>query len=212
MTILENKLKPNKSIFFISPVNGITKKDLIKCEKHVSEMKADGREIHFPLKDTKQTGDSIGYRICTDNKNALNNANGVHLYLAEGTKGSFFDIGMTLIKNKQLYIVNPEMFNLDDEVEKAIIEYSMLDIERNTYTTSKLFYELNDYRQEIIESKKDLSLEFKYDREHLLKLGMLFNSEKPFYISNINEIEKTPTKSFQNVIHEINRLYEQNNK
>ena len=63
--------------------------------EYIAKLKSEGKKVYYPGTDTNQL-DSIGYRICDDNRKAI-----------EGkSTGSFFDLGMSFALKKRLYIVN----------------------------------------------------------------------------------------------------------
>jgi hypothetical protein len=95
------------NIFLICPVRSATPEQLVRIQKYVSDLESSGITVYYPARDTDQV-DSIGYRICTDNKNAIINADEVHIFWYKNSQGSLFDIGMTFALNKKMVIANIE--------------------------------------------------------------------------------------------------------
>lgn len=97
----------SKKIFLICPVRNCDNVTLQKIERYVRSLEEAGYEVYWPHRDTNQN-DSIGVRICADNRRALARAHEVYVWYAKGSQGSVFDIGMAFALNKKVFIVNPE--------------------------------------------------------------------------------------------------------
>ena len=80
-------------IFLISPVRGIDEATRRKIEEYVRELEEQGREVHWPFRDTKQDDPTGGYEICRTNFRAIVNANEIHIWYDETSQGSKFDMG-----------------------------------------------------------------------------------------------------------------------
>ena len=82
-------------------------------------MESEGYEVHYPTRNTKQIDPSGGFNICTENCQAIRDADEIHVFWTKKSQGSTFDLGMTFRKiqdcNKPIKIANRE------EVE-AIVE------------------------------------------------------------------------------------------
>jgi len=81
----------------------------------------------------------------------------------------------------------------------------------NSYYVAKseIDAELFSFVDMVKDTDLPLSLEFSYDRKNLFKLGVLYASRKPFSIININELQKTPDKSYHNVLHYLHNKFNQ---
>ncbi|PKM70119.1 MAG: hypothetical protein CVU86_07110 [Firmicutes bacterium HGW-Firmicutes-11] len=97
----------NKSIFLICPVRNATEVQKQKMEKHISKIESQGHTIYYPARDTDQN-DGVGYRICTDNLNAMKAADEIHIFWDPSSTGTLFDLGMAFALKKKLKIVNFE--------------------------------------------------------------------------------------------------------
>ena len=73
--------------------------------EYIAKLKSEGKKVYYPGTDTNQL-DSIGYRICDDNRKAIEESREVHIYFDGKSTGSFFDLGMSFALKKRLYIVN----------------------------------------------------------------------------------------------------------
>jgi nucleoside 2-deoxyribosyltransferase len=94
--------------FLICPVRG---HDINETKALVDRLEAAGWEVHWPPRDTDQN-DSIGLRICTDNRKAIAEADVVHIVWNGESQGCLFDMGMAFAMNKPIVIEQmPEQTN-----------------------------------------------------------------------------------------------------
>jgi hypothetical protein len=93
-------------IFLICPVRGIDKQTKSDIAAYVAKLEVAGTKVYWPLRDTNQDGDTIGNRICTDNRAALSMASSVHVWWSSGSLGTLFDLGMAWALNKPLVLAN----------------------------------------------------------------------------------------------------------
>lgn len=81
---------------------------------YVAKLEADGHQVHWPKRDTKQDGDPIGIRICRDNRKEMFAADEVHVWYDPESRGSCFDIGMAFVFDMlhpgQVTIANTDEF------------------------------------------------------------------------------------------------------
>lgn len=96
-----------KKVFLICPVRDANPIQKEKMESYISDLENNNVSVHYPARDTNQN-DSVGFRICTDNKNAIINADEVHIFWDKTSQGSLFDLGIAFALNKKLKIVNIE--------------------------------------------------------------------------------------------------------
>jgi len=94
-------------IFLICPVRNASEEQKSKMEQYISGLEGLGHEVYYPARDTDQE-DSVGYRICSDNTDAIWEADEVHMFWDETSKGSLFDLGVAFAYGKDLVIANPE--------------------------------------------------------------------------------------------------------
>lgn len=88
-----------KKAFLICPVRG---HDRSESEGAVRALEADGYKVHWPPRDTKQGGDPKGYRICRDNRAAIEAADVIFIIWDGKSKGCLFDAGMAFMANKPI--------------------------------------------------------------------------------------------------------------
>ena len=99
--------KPSVDVFLICPVRNATEQQKLKIAEYIKNIEHSGKSIHYPARDTNQN-DSIGYRICTDNKQAMKRAREVHIFWDKNSNGTLFDLGMAFALSKTLHIVNAD--------------------------------------------------------------------------------------------------------
>lgn len=97
----------NYDVFLICPVRNANEEQKQKMKTHIEQLEKEGKKIYYPARDTDQD-DSIGFRICTDNKNAILNSKEIHIFWDKTSQGSLFDLGIAFGSGKKLVIVNPE--------------------------------------------------------------------------------------------------------
>ena len=94
-----------KSAFIICPVREVTEEERQFIEDYVSKLEVQDYKVHYPARDTNQD-DSIGTRICTENRDAIRNAREVHIYWNGKSSGSLFDFGMAFMAEKPFVLFN----------------------------------------------------------------------------------------------------------
>ena len=99
--VVEAEDKP-KTTFLICPVRGVDPKE---TENIVKDLEDKGTKVHWPPRDTNQD-DPIGFDICTQNKQAIKDADEVHVVWDEKSQGCLFDLGMAFSMDKKINIVD----------------------------------------------------------------------------------------------------------
>ena len=99
--LVEEAGKP-KTTFLICPVRGVDPKE---TENIVKDLEDKGTKVHWPPRDTNQD-DPIGFDICTQNKQAIKDADEVHVVWDEKSQGCLFDLGMAFSMDKKINIVD----------------------------------------------------------------------------------------------------------
>lgn len=100
-------MKSNYDVFLICPVRNADENQKLKMEEHINSIKNSGKTIYYPATDTNQV-DETGFRICTDNMNAIKNSNEVHIFWDKNSQGSLFDLGVSFALNKKIVIINKD--------------------------------------------------------------------------------------------------------
>ena len=91
-----------KKIFLICPVRGVDPELHLGYVKFLEDA---GHKVHFPHRDTDQE-DMHGFRICTDNRGAINESDQVHFIWDGKSQGCLFDLGMAFALNKPVVAVS----------------------------------------------------------------------------------------------------------
>jgi len=94
-----SKDKSKPKLFLICPVR-FAEHDYTSVVKSLEKE----YEVYWPKRDTNQE-DSTGYRICTDNKSAIEDADVVGVIWDGKSQGGLFDLGMSFALNKKILIV-----------------------------------------------------------------------------------------------------------
>lgn len=92
-------------IFLICPVREVTDEEKVATEKYVIDLETAGNKVHWPPRNTDQD-DPVGLRICQDNRQAIEDADEVHIWWNDKSQGSFFDFGMAFALKKKIVLVN----------------------------------------------------------------------------------------------------------
>lgn len=107
-------------VFLICPVRNQTPKQTKKIQKYIENLEDSGKRVYYPARDTDQI-DTIGFRICFDNREAIAKSKEVHLWFDRGSEGSKFDLGMAWSLQKTLVIANEE--EVKQNVEDIYCEF-----------------------------------------------------------------------------------------
>jgi len=95
-----------KKTFLICPVRGHDPQEL---DDIVKGLENSGYKVHYPPRDTNQV-DNTGFMICSDNLNAIRQADVIHLVWDGISQGCLFDLGMAFALGKKLIIISvPEL-------------------------------------------------------------------------------------------------------
>jgi nucleoside 2-deoxyribosyltransferase len=92
--------------FLICPVRG---HDIKETEEIVAKLERTGWEVYWPPRDTDQM-DITGYRICQDNRRAIEQADAIHFIWDGKSQGCLFDLGMAFVLGKKVIpVAMPEL-------------------------------------------------------------------------------------------------------
>ena len=92
-------------IFLICPVRNATEEQKVGMAQYIKSLENAGNAVYYPARDTDQR-DKIGYKICTDNRMAIEEADEVHIFYDDKSSGSLFDMGMAFALKKSLVLAN----------------------------------------------------------------------------------------------------------
>ena len=82
--------------FLICPVRGHNPEE---TKAIVEDLESQGYEVHWPPRDTNQK-DLTGYRICAENRAAIEESDHVHFIWDGKSQGCLFDLGMAFALRK----------------------------------------------------------------------------------------------------------------
>lgn len=94
--------KKHPKTFLICPVRC---HDMEETRAIVAGLERDGWQVHWPPRDTQQTGDATGLRICEDNRDAIFDADCVHVVWDGASQGCLFDLGMAFAMEKRVHVI-----------------------------------------------------------------------------------------------------------
>lgn len=80
-------------IFIISPVRAAKQEILDYLAEYVSKLEEEGHTVHFHVRDVDQTDDGLGLNIITAHRRAMRDADEVHIWWDDDSRGSLFDFG-----------------------------------------------------------------------------------------------------------------------
>jgi hypothetical protein len=109
------------NIFIICPVREVTEEEKRQIEAHVFNLEMSGCKVHWPQRDTNQN-DLVGLNICTQNKNAIINADEIHVYWNSKSTGSLFDFGMAFSLGKPIRLINDVKKTPHKSFENVLLE------------------------------------------------------------------------------------------
>lgn len=92
-------------IFIICPVRSQTEVEKEKLNEYILNLEEHGHTIYYPPRNTDQN-DSIGLRICIDNREAIASSDEIHIFYNGNSQGSLFDFGMAFAMKKRIHLIN----------------------------------------------------------------------------------------------------------
>ena len=94
-------------IFLICPVRYANEEQTRAITEWVRQKEClEGETVHWPARDTLQT--QTAFKICEENRFAMEHSDEVHVWYDPTSQGSVFDIGMAFVMGKPVFLVNPE--------------------------------------------------------------------------------------------------------
>jgi nucleoside 2-deoxyribosyltransferase len=91
-------------VYVVCPVRHVTAELNDRIAAEVASLEAAGHEVHWPMRDTDQH-DTSGFRICRDNRAAIEAADEIHVIWDGHSQGSLFDLGMAFALRKHVVVV-----------------------------------------------------------------------------------------------------------
>ncbi|MGD9001868.1 MAG: nucleoside 2-deoxyribosyltransferase [Anaerolineae bacterium] len=109
----------SKRAYLICPVRG---HDMSETADLVRRLEDEGWEVHWPPRDTDQV-DETGYRICRDNRRAIEEADVVFVVWDGRSKGCLFDLGMAFAMGKPVRVVELPAHTEERSFQKMVREW-----------------------------------------------------------------------------------------
>lgn len=108
-------------VFIICSVRGASEEYRTKLETYVSKLENDGVKVHLPHRDTNQN--ARGFDICTQNANAIKEADEVHVFYNSTSQGTHFDMGVSFALGKTIVIAENEKYGEGKSYPKMLDEW-----------------------------------------------------------------------------------------
>lgn len=202
-----------KLIYLICPVNEVTVEEQKFLDNYVKGAESEGCRVHYPPRDVNQTDplDPSGLKILLEHRRVMKEVPKVRAYLGKKTRGSYFDLGMAFMGEKPLSMVNPaEVLTrpLDDFDKFVLSRADNIHFESNADINHLKF--LADMRKADLRNCPRVEYEMQsMDKQFFFDFGMAFYTRKSITLVNREYAEtlRTPNKSFQNVLLELDKQY-----
>ena len=110
-----------KKVFVICTVRGASEEYKNKLETYVADLERIGIDVHLPHRDTNQS--ATGFEICTQNANAIHDADEVHILYNSASQGTHFDMGVAFAYCKPIVIVENEVFGEGKSYPRMLTEW-----------------------------------------------------------------------------------------
>lgn len=110
-----------KKIFVICSVRGTSDEYKRKLEEYVQNLESNDCVVHLPHRDTNQN--ARGIDICTQNANAIREADEVHIFYNGTSQGTHFDMGVAFALKKKLVVVENEKYGEGKSYPRMIDEW-----------------------------------------------------------------------------------------
>lgn len=108
-------------IFVICSVRGAWPHYVDRLNDYVEELESTGHTVHFPHRDTNQN--ETGINICRQNKQAIIDADEVHIFYNSKSQGTHFDMGMAFAMNKKIKVIENESFGNGKSYPRMLSEW-----------------------------------------------------------------------------------------
>lgn len=96
-------------IFVICSVRGMDEEYRKKLEDHVTALEQEGHTVHLPHRDTNQ--EASGLEICSQNLNAIEEADEIHIFYSSKSQGTHFDMGCAFALGKCIKVIENETYD-----------------------------------------------------------------------------------------------------
>lgn len=189
--------------YLLCPVRKATKEQKEFLESYLTEQERRGLKGFYPPRNNHaEDTDPIGLEICSRNKIGIKTSQMIHAYWIQGSEGSMFDIGMIFMDQKPIYLIDWICPSIGNELDQLVKEHAKASISEITPSYERFLKR----RAEILLSDY-IEYEWQGLNPHFLfDFGMTFMAEKLIRLTNRDDVPRTPHKSFQNVLLELDAL------
>ena len=122
----------SKNIYILCPVRKASPDIRRFLEGYVTERESEGNKVHYPPRDVNQQ-DETGFKIMAAHKEAMKKSDEIHAYWSPESEGSVCDLGMALMSEKPLILINRQ------EVESWLLTHEGKSYTRVVYEIDKIY-------------------------------------------------------------------------
>lgn len=115
--------KQMKRIFIICSVRNTTDEYKTILENYTQALEKEGHIVHLPHRDTNQL--ATGFEICSQNLEAIKNADEVHIFYSSKSTGTHFDMGVAFALNKKIRLISNEAFDEKKSFARFLCEWTI---------------------------------------------------------------------------------------
>ena len=116
------KNKTGKRVFVICSVRGADDEYKAKLEGWVKVVESYGHKCHLPHRDTNQ--EAKGIEICTQNMNAIKDADEVAVFYSSKSLGTHFDMGVAFALGKKINVIENEQYDEGKSFARMLVEWA----------------------------------------------------------------------------------------
>ena len=112
-------------LFIICAVRDASPEEVKQLEDYAALWEGQGHKVHLPHRDTDQS--ATGLEICTQNANAIREAEEVHIFYTSKSTGTHFDMGVAFGLNKTIRVIKNETYGPGKSFPRMLHEWEMSD-------------------------------------------------------------------------------------
>jgi nucleoside 2-deoxyribosyltransferase len=108
-------------IFIICSVRQATVEYSKKLYSYAHKLEQAGHQVHLPPRDTDQS--TLGIDICRQNRQAIKEADEVHVFYSSQSQGTHFDLGMAFGLEKRIKVLQNETYGIGKSFPRMLVEW-----------------------------------------------------------------------------------------
>jgi len=112
------------NIFIICTVRKASDEYIMKLNKYVQRIEKQGHVVHLPPRDTDQN--ATGIDICKQNRQAIKDADEIHIFYNPESTGTHFDMGMAFMANKSIKVIENVEYGKGKSFPRMLTEWENL--------------------------------------------------------------------------------------